>query len=258
MALNLPELWALEHAAAFLHASLAAPDSASHPHDLPSGGTTTSGGATTSGGTTASGGATTSGDTTACGGVTTTSGGPDSGVAWGVPRSATGVAVQPGEPRRRVLLLAFDPALDALVARMPDVTVAGALEARAAGRLDSALWVYPTASWARQLAELRRSLAPGAPLVMVVRGRLADRGVPSSRVPQGGVLVRHAQRLGFRIERILGFGSPTTLAAAAAVRGARIIGRLDLADRAETAYRLSVRPTAGWRLSLCSVVLARA
>lgn len=154
-----------------------------------------------------------------------------------------------GSADARVLALAGSDGADALLARFPHAHLADA----AAGQYAGAVWFKPSGDWTPRLPELRRTLAPRAPLAIVTPGRLAPRGQPNP-----ALLMRQVRRIGFRIEHVLGFGSPATLAAAAAVRGARAAGRLDLADRGEAAYRLSVRPKSGPRLSLCTLVLARA
>ena len=177
MPLSLPELWALDHAAAFLHARLADSEGA------------------------------------------------------------------------RVLALAPADAGEAVLTRFPQAHLGDTGAARCSG----AVWFKPSGNWAGQLAQLVRALGPSAPFAIMISGRLTSHPQPTS-----AMLVRQARECGFSVERVLGFGSPVTLAAAAAVRGARMASRLDVADRGEAAYRLSVRPKAAARLSLCSLVLARA
>jgi len=115
------------------------------------------------------------------------------------------------------------------------------------GSFSAGLWASPTSSWAGALDSWSALLANNARLAVVAPGGLA-------RNLTGG-LGHAAAGAGFRITSRQRIGSPRSLVAAAMVRFARTMRRPDLADRAEAAFRLSLRPRSHALPALCELLL---
>jgi hypothetical protein len=254
MGLSLPELWTLDYAAAYLWGRMAS--EAGVRDAAPAEGAAATVGRTVSAGPSAASGQLmaraglpgASGPPVAPGGLlragrpATARAAGDEG-AVGAARSEAGAVGWGGS----VLVIAPETARKAVLARVPH----GSVEAGGDVEWDAGLWFRPDKGWVQRLGEVRQRLAFGAPLAVISGGRLARRG----RAVSARCISVRARQLGFRIEGVLGFGSPAMIAAAVCARAARATGRLDLADRAEAMYRLAVRPARSAVLAVSTLVL---
>jgi hypothetical protein len=122
------------------------------------------------------------------------------------------------------------------------------LKALPAGSCRGAIWASPQlASWRTIGRTLARALADGGLLTILTAGQLGSllspvRSARSVGEPiwLGGEIDRELAELRFRPERACGLGGPASLRWALLSRVARKLGRPDLVDRAEAAYRHSL------------------